>query len=101
LEILPEGTAENRVIGWRPGPDGTEQAAPGIRHAAAEAVEVEAKTCGGVQQAAGGFVQRETAGRRFLEHALADEVPQHSPQRVGVGARRRGQVLNLSYPGGQ
>jgi len=45
-------------------------------------------------------VQREPAGRRFLEHALTDEVPQHSVQGIGGGAGRRGQVIDLGYPGG-
>ena len=44
LQVLPEGTAEDLVIGRRSGPHGTEQAAPRVRHATAEAVEIEAET---------------------------------------------------------
>ena len=41
-----------------------------------------------------------TGRGRFLEHALTDEVPQHSVQGIGGGAGRRGQVIDLGYPGG-
>ena len=44
LQILPERAAEDLVIGRRTGPHGTEQAAPRVGHATADAVEIEAET---------------------------------------------------------
>ena len=86
LQVVPEGTAEDRVIRRRTGPHSAEQAPPGVRHASAEAFEIEAEMRRRVQQSTGSLVQGEPAGRWFLEHSLADEVPQHPVQGVAVRA---------------
>ena len=90
LEIVPEWAAEDRMIGRRAGPHRMEEAPPRPRHATAEPVEIQSEACDRIQQRPGRLVQREPAGQRFLEHALADEMPQHPVQGIGIGAGCRG-----------
>jgi len=54
----------------------------------------------GFEQPARGVVQREPARSRFLKHAFAHEVSEHSIQGVGVAARRRGKAGDVHVPGG-
>ena len=100
LQVFPEGTAEDLLIGRRACPHRAEQATPCVGHAAAEAVEIEAETRGRVEQQARRLVQREPAWDGFLENPLADEVFQHPVQGIDVGARCRGQVTDLARPRG-
>src|SRR5207253_10216382 len=78
VEIFPERQTEALGIGGPAGTDVAEQGAPGVGHAAADAVEVEADPQARVEQAAGGLIQGEPAGGPPFEHALADELPKPS-----------------------
>ena len=66
------------MIGGRTRPHGSEQAAPRVSHATADAVEIEAQTYAGIQQRASQLVQRKLARSRLCEHTFGDEMPQHS-----------------------
>ena len=66
IEILPKSAAENLVIGRLAGADGGEERSPGVRHAAADGVEVEANAARFAQQAAGEVIECELAGRGYL-----------------------------------
>ena len=65
-----------------------------MRHPPADAMEVEPDALGRVEQAPGRLVQREPAGGRLLEDALADQMCRHAVQHTGVAARRRGKLVD-------
>jgi hypothetical protein len=62
LEVVPERQSELLLVRWRACPYVGEQGAPRVGHAAADALEVEAKMPRRVEQPLGGLVQREPAG---------------------------------------
>ena len=81
--------------------DTSEQAVPRIRHAAADRVEVHAVLGGRLEQPSRRVVEREAAGRRLDEHALADEMPQDALQGLAVRSRRGGERVDIGGAGRQ
>ena len=69
-----------------------------MRHAAAEAVEIEPELEHRAQHQPGRPVQGELAGRRLREDAAADEMAQHALQRRGVTLRRCREIVDLGDP---
>jgi hypothetical protein len=53
------------------------------------ALEIKTQPLRWVEQAPGSFVQRESAGRRFLEETFAHQVSEHPVQDIGIALRRR------------
>jgi Oxidoreductase molybdopterin binding domain/Mo-co oxidoreductase dimerisation domain len=86
---------EDFVVTGPASPDVSEQRAPGVGHAAANALQVKTETLRWVEQAPRRLIQREPAGHGLLKHPLAHQVPKHVVQGAGVTARRRGQAIDV------
>ena len=69
-----------------------------MRHATAKGVEVEAEPDRILQQHSRGVIEREMAARRLFEESLAYQMPQDPGQRVGIGARGGGKLVDLRVP---
>lgn len=100
VQVLPERQAENLVVGGSACPDVGEEAAPCVGKTAADAFEVKAQTLRWVEEPPGGFVQRESAGLRFLKDAFAHQMFEHPVQDIGVALRRRRKVIDFVRAGG-
>ena len=100
VQVLPERQAEDLVVSGSACPDVVEQAAPCVSKSAADALEVKAQTLRWVEQTPGGFVQRESAGLRFLKEASAHQMSEHTVQNIGIALRRRGKVIDCVHAGG-
>jgi len=53
LQVFPEGQPEHLVVGGSACPDGTEEAAPGIGHPTANAIQIKTELHRGVEQLPG------------------------------------------------
>src|SRR5213075_1862258 len=87
------------MIGGLAGANGGKKGAPGVGHAAAEGVEIEAEASRFTKQAAGEIVERKAAGRRLFEEALRDQVAQHAVQRIAIGAGGGGEIADFGMAG--
>ena len=87
-QVLPPGTAEDPLVGRLPGAHVVEQRPPGVRHPAADPIQINER---GSREPRRGRVHREPPGRRLGEDALADQVTQDGVQGAGVAAGRGGQ----------
>lgn len=98
-EIVPEGEAEDFVVGGSAGADGGEKRGPGVGHAAAETIEIEADAGAGREELAGGVIEFEMAGGGFEEDSLGDEMAEDAVEGFGVGSGGGGEVCNFGVAG--
>lgn len=101
FQVLPEGQAEDLVIGGSARADGAEEAAPGIGHAAADASEVQAEVQRQIEQSQSCFIEREATGRWLLKDAFAHQMPEHPLQGVGIALCLLGKSCDVSGTGGE
>ena len=87
-QVLPEGTAEDPLIGGLAGTHVVEQRPPGVRHPAADPLQINER---GSREPRRGRVHRELPGRRLGEDSLGDQVTEDGVQGAGVASRRGGQ----------
>src|SRR5262249_39608296 len=74
VEVLPEGTAEALMVSRLAGPYRRKKRTPGVGHAAAEVVEIEAEDRAFIQQHTRLLIKGEFAAYRFLENAVLHQV---------------------------
>src|SRR5262249_32634114 len=70
FQVLPEGQAEQLVVGRNACPDEAEEAAPGISHAPTDATQVQAELLRWIEQLQSGFIERELTGYWLLKDAF-------------------------------
>src|SRR5689334_17416524 len=75
IEIIPESTAENLVISRLARTYRRQQSSPCMRHATANAVEIQTQVDRILQQRLGGVVELELAAHRLFKETLAHQVP--------------------------
>ena len=96
LQILPERPPEHRVMDGFASADRCQQTAPGIRHASANAVQIEAKPHARLEKLPGRVIEIENARLRFLEDSRAHQVAQQAVEGFLVRAAGFRQVPDLS-----
>src|SRR5215469_8252358 len=87
LQVLPEGAAKDLRVGGLASAHCTQQTTPRVGHAIAETVEIQAEAKSRwmvVSEHVGRCIEREPTWSRFLEDPLADEMPQHPVQGIGI-----------------